>query len=154
FGDVGGDEVGVGGGVVHVLAGAVAVEPVTDVEVLLEMVPEREVEERAPGGSQLHGGGQPALDDGEVADAQMLVEPVDVAAQIKAGTPGEDRRVDAGAGHHDHPQLRHGLLGQRVGGNDLLDQGPADAAAADGDHADQLVIAVSQPGAERYHLVG
>src|SRR6185437_3054461 len=34
------------------------------------------------------------------------------------------------------------------------DQGPADAAAADGDHADQLVIAVSQPGAERYHLVG
>src|SRR5262249_40776325 len=43
FGDAGRDEVGVGGGVVHVLAGAIAVEPVTDVEVLLEVVPEREV---------------------------------------------------------------------------------------------------------------
>src|SRR5215470_14943092 len=46
LGDVGGDEVGVGGGVVHVLAGPVAVEPVADVEVLLEVVPEREVEEQ------------------------------------------------------------------------------------------------------------
>src|SRR5262244_1971414 len=86
LGDVGGDEVGVGGGVVHVLAGSVA-----DVEVLLEVVPEREVEERPLGGGQLHGGGQPTLDDGEVADAQMLVEPVDVAAQIQASALGEVR---------------------------------------------------------------
>src|SRR5262249_38721147 len=154
FGDVGGDEGGVGGGVVHVLAGAVTVEPVADVEVLLEVVPEREVEERALGGGQLHGGGQPALDDGEVADAQMLVEPVDVAAQLKAGSLGEGRRVDAGAGHHDHPQLRHALVGQRVGGDDLVDEGLADAAAADGDHADQFVVAVPQLGAEQRQLVG
>src|SRR5215510_12310404 len=80
FGDVGGDEIGVGGGVVHALAGAVAVKPVADVEVLLEVVAEREVQERALGGGQLHGGGQPALDDGEVADAQMLIEAVHVAA--------------------------------------------------------------------------
>src|SRR5215471_861144 len=84
FGDVGGDEVRVGGGVVHVSAGAVAVESVADVEVLLEVVPERKVQERPLGGGQLHGGGQPALDDGEVADAQMPVEPVDVAVQLKA----------------------------------------------------------------------
>src|SRR5207249_3350587 len=108
FGDAGGDEVGVGGGVVHVLAGAVAVEPVPDVEVLLEVVPEREVQERALGGGQLHGGGQAALDDGEVAGAQMLVEPVDVAAQLEAGPLREGRRVDPGAGHHDHPQLGYG----------------------------------------------
>src|SRR5215469_7409127 len=57
FSNVGRDEAGVGGGVVHVLAGAVAVEPVADVEVLLEVVPEREVEERALSGGQLHGGG-------------------------------------------------------------------------------------------------
>src|SRR5262249_49752419 len=85
LGDACGDEIGVRGGVVHVLAGAVPVEPVTDVEVLLEVVPEREVEERAPGGSQLHGRGQAALDDGEVADGQVLVEPVDVTAQLEAG---------------------------------------------------------------------
>src|SRR5215831_12419457 len=47
LGDVGGDEVGVGGGIVHAMAGAVAVEAVADVEVLLEVVPEWEVEERA-----------------------------------------------------------------------------------------------------------
>src|SRR6185437_12264379 len=105
-----------------------------------------EVEERAPGGGQLHGGGQTALDDGEVADAQMLVEPVDVAAQLKAGVLGEGRRVDAGAGHHDHPQLRHGLLGERIGGGDLVDKGLADPAAANGDHADQFVVAVPQLG--------
>src|SRR5207249_40158 len=108
LGDLGGDEVGVGGGVVHVLTGSVTVEPVVDVEVLLEVVPEREVEERALGGGQLHGGGQPALDDGQVAGAQMLVEPVDVAAQLEAGSLGEGRRVDAGAGDHDHPQLGYG----------------------------------------------
>ncbi len=89
FGDAGGDEVGVGGGVVHALASAVAVEPVADVEVLLEVVPEREVQERALGGGQLHGGGQPALDDGQVAGAQMLVEAVDVAVHLEAGSRGK-----------------------------------------------------------------
>src|SRR5213076_3222004 len=62
-------------------------------------------------------------------------------------------RVDAGARHHDHPQLGRGLLGQRIGGGDLVDEGLADAAAADGDHADQFVVAVPQLGAERRHLV-
>jgi hypothetical protein len=69
--DLGGD----GGGdvgrarvlVVHVLPGAVALEPVADVEVLLEVVAERELQERPLAGGQLHGGGEPALDDREVA---------------------------------------------------------------------------------------
>src|SRR6185312_10466396 len=153
FSDAGGDQVGVGRQVVHARAGAIAGQPVPDVEVLLEVVPEREVQERALGGGQLHGGGQAALDYGEVAGAQMLVEPVDVAAQFEAGPPGEGGRVNAGAGHHDHPQLGHGLLGQRVGRHNLVEERPADSAAADGDDADQFVIAVPQLGTERRHLV-
>src|SRR5690349_10849161 len=145
--DAGGDQVGVGRQVVHARAGAVTVEPVPDVEVLLEVVPEREIQERALGGGQLHGGGQAALDYGEVARAQVLVEPVDVAAQLETGSLGVEGRVDAGAGDHDHPQLGHGLLGQRVGGDDLVDEGPPDTAAADGDQADQLVAAIAQLGA-------
>ena len=44
-----GDRVRVGGVVVHVPAGAVAVEAVADVAVLLEVVAQREVQERPPG---------------------------------------------------------------------------------------------------------
>src|SRR5689334_19310056 len=78
--DASGDQVGVGRQVVHARAGAVAGQPVPDVEVLLEVVPEREVQERALGRGQLHSGGQAALDDGHIAGAQVLVETVDVAA--------------------------------------------------------------------------
>src|SRR6185437_1202837 len=102
FSNAGGDQVGVGPQVVHACAGAIAGQPVPDVEVLLEVVPEREVQERALGGGQLHGGGQAALDYGEVAGAQMLVEAVDVAAYLEAGSPGVGGRVDARAGDHDH----------------------------------------------------
>ena len=45
-GDGGGDGVGVAGGVVHPPARPVAVQAVGDVEVLLEVVGKREVEER------------------------------------------------------------------------------------------------------------
>src|SRR4029077_16368638 len=122
FSNAGGDQVGGGRQVVHAWAGAIAGQPVPDVEVLLEVVSEREVQERALGGGQLHGGGQAALDYGEVAGAQMLIEPVDVTAQFEAGSPGEGGRVNAGAGHHDHPQLGHGLLGQRVGRHNLVEE--------------------------------
>src|SRR6201999_4230084 len=132
FGDAGGDQVGVGRQVVHARAGAIAGEPVPDVEVLLEVVPEREVQERALGGGQLHSGGQPTLDDGHIAGAQVLVEAVDVAAYLEAGSPGVGGRVDARAGDHDHAQLGHRSLGQRVGGDDLVDGGPPDTAATDG----------------------
>src|SRR5215218_8509763 len=51
---------------VHPPARAVALQPVAYVEVLLEVVAEREVEERSPVRGQLHRRRQAALDDGEV----------------------------------------------------------------------------------------
>src|ERR1700722_18949743 len=66
-GDLGGDVGGAGRLVVHVPPGPVAVEPVADMEVLLEVAGEREVQEGPPAGGQLHRRGQPALDDREVA---------------------------------------------------------------------------------------
>src|SRR5688572_31586280 len=58
-----GDRVRTGGLVVHSPAGPVPVEPVADMDLLLEVVPQREVQERAAGGGQFHGGGETALDD-------------------------------------------------------------------------------------------
>ena len=68
----------------HAAAGAVAVETMPDVEVLLEVVAEWEVQERPAAGGQLHGRGQPTLDDGQVAHRQMAVELVDVRADLEA----------------------------------------------------------------------
>src|SRR2546425_13242973 len=48
---------------VHAAARAIALEPVAHVEVLLEVVPQREVEERPAVRSELHRRRQPALDD-------------------------------------------------------------------------------------------
>ena len=41
---------------IHCPASAVSVEPVADMEVLLEVVPQREVEEWPPVGGEFHGG--------------------------------------------------------------------------------------------------
>ena len=49
LGDRGGEVIEIGAGEVHAAAGAVAVEAVADMEVLLEVVGEREVQERAFG---------------------------------------------------------------------------------------------------------
>ncbi len=54
------------------------------VEVLLEVVAQWEVEEWPPAGRQLHAGGEPALDDGEVARSEVPVELVDVRADLEA----------------------------------------------------------------------
>ena len=107
--------------------GAVALEPVADVEVLLEVVAEREVEERPPVGGQLHRGRQPALDDREVAGGQVAVEVVDVGAHLEpVGVLGERGRVDARPGDDDHPQLGHELLRLREGVDDAPEQVAAD----------------------------
>ena len=65
-------------------AGAVLVEPVADVEVLLEVVAQRNVEERAAGRRQLHARGQPSLHDREVAGSEMPVQLGDEPAHLQA----------------------------------------------------------------------
>src|SRR5882757_855717 len=58
----------------HAPSGAISVEPVRDVKILLEMVLERKVEERRSGRGELHAGGEAALHHSEVARRQMAVE--------------------------------------------------------------------------------
>ena len=102
---------GVGGVEIHPSAGAIAVEAVGDVHVLLEVVAQREVEERPLAGGQLHRGGQAALDHREVARREVAVEVVHVGDDLEALGLRQRLRVDARAGDHDHAQLRHPALG-------------------------------------------
>jgi hypothetical protein len=75
FGDRFGQQVRVAGfGVREVVAGVVAVEAGPDVEVLLEVVLERDVDEGDAEGGELHAGSEAALGDGEVGDREMLVQ--------------------------------------------------------------------------------
>ncbi len=110
-GDRGGDVRWLRGLEVHAPAGPVALQPVPDVEVLLEVVPQREVQERPPGRRQLHRRGQPALDDREVARGQVPVQLGHVRPDLQAVAGGQAGRVDARTGHDDHPQVRHEPLG-------------------------------------------
>src|SRR5215207_8592344 len=84
-GDGVGDHLGAGGGELHAPAGVVLAQAVGDVEVLLEVVGQGEVEERPAGRGQLHAGAEAALDHGQVADGQVLVEAVDVGVDLEPG---------------------------------------------------------------------
>ena len=60
------------------------VEPVADVEVLLEVVAERDVEERPPCGGQLHASRQASLHDGQIAGGEVSIRLVDEAVHLQA----------------------------------------------------------------------
>ena len=66
------------------MPGAVAVEAVGDDQALLEVVGQREVEERSLVGGELHARGQAALDDGEVAGGEVAVEVGHVGPDLEA----------------------------------------------------------------------
>ena len=65
--------------------GAVTIEPMGDVEVLLEMVLEREVEEGRSGRGQLHAGRETALHQRQIAGRQMPVEIRHESAHLDTG---------------------------------------------------------------------
>ena len=130
---------------VHAAAGAVALEPVADVEVLLEVVAQREVEERPLLRGQLHRGRQAALHDRQVAGGQVPVEVVDVGHDLE---PCDVRAATRGrcAGPATTIMRSSGTrsLAVREGGDHPAQQVAADARAADGDDADPLVVAVAE----------
>src|SRR5207248_9795068 len=70
-------------GEVHRPTGSIAIESVTDMEVLLKVMPQREIDEGPPVGGQLHGGREPTLDQGNVTDGQVPVELVDVGPDLE-----------------------------------------------------------------------
>ena len=148
LGDGRGDDVRGGALEVHPAAGSVAVEPVGDVEALLEVVAQGEVEERPPRGGQLHRGRQPALNHSEVAGGEVAVEILDKGTHLQTVGRGQGCRVDARSGNDDHPQLGDELRCGGEGRHDPAQQARAHARATDRDQADALVRAVAELGAQ------
>ena len=112
--------------------------------VLLEVVAQREVQERPLGRRQLHRRGQAALDDGEVARREVAVQVGDEGADLDARGRSKALRVDAGAGHRDHAQAVDPPRGRRVGGDHAPQQRLAHARSADGHDHDPLVGPVAE----------
>jgi len=79
---------------------------VTHVEVLLEVVAQREVDERPPIRRQLHGRREAPLHDRQIAGRQMAKELVDVRPDLETWRcrAGERLRIDAWSGDDDHAQ--------------------------------------------------
>src|SRR5439155_12431516 len=147
--DGSGDDVGGASGVVHAPSGAVAGESVGDVEALFEVVAEREVEEGPVAGGELHGGGEAALDDGQVADRQVAVQVVHIGADLDAAVCRQPCGVDAGPGDDDHPQAGNGPLGLGERVDDAAQQVRAGTGTSDGHDAHLVVGAVAELGPDR-----
>ena len=115
-------------------------------EVLLEVVAQREVEERPPVGGQLHRRGQPALDHREVAGGELPVEVGHVRADLEPGLRGQRRRVDA----RTRRRRSSAASGRAPCARERLDhaaqQRAADARAADRDEAHLLPGAPAELG--------
>src|SRR6188768_1431404 len=74
---------------VHATTCSVAFEPVADVEVLLEVVAQREVEERPLLRGQLHRRRQAPLDHCQVTGRQVAVEVVHIWDDLETGVRGQ-----------------------------------------------------------------
>ena len=106
-GDRGGDGLGRRRGQVHRVARAVALQAMAHVQVLLEVPAQGEVDERRPGGGELHARRQAALRDRDVAGGEVAREAIDVGDELEAIVRGERVGVDARPAHDDHAQPRH-----------------------------------------------
>ena len=117
-----------------------------DVEALLEVVLEREVDERAPVCGQLHRRRQAALHHGEVAGREVSVEIVDVGADLESVDVicPKRSRVDPRSCDDDHPKLRDEPLGLWERRDHAAQQIRPDSRAADSHDAYALVGRVAK----------
>ena len=76
-------------------------------EVLLEVVAQRDIYERTLVGDELHRGRESALDDRQVARCERPREIVHVAAHLHAFDRLELAGVDARSAHQEHPRVGH-----------------------------------------------
>ena len=140
-----GDVLGVGVGVRQRPSGAVPVQSVPHVHLLLEVVLERHVEERALRGGQLHRGAEAALHDGHVAGGVVQVEVGQEPAYLDAVRHVQRVPVHARTGHHDHAQARDPRSGRLVRRGDAPQQVVSDPRSAHGHEADHVALAVAEP---------
>ena len=148
--DHGGEMVGIGRIViVEPPAGAVPLQAVVDVEVLLEVVLQRHVDERPPVGGELHARREPALHDRQIARREVTVEVGHVAVVLHAVARGNER----GSRRGPTTTTNRSAGTSRAGGGHRFDHSPDEVAAdtrpADGDHAHQFVGVVPEFGAQR-----
>ena len=113
-------------------------------EVLLEMVAQREIQERTPVRRQLHAGAQPALNNRQIAGGEVTIQLMHIRPNLQPIGAGKRGWLDARAGHDNHPQVRHAALRLRERADDTAEQMLADAGAANGDDADVLVGPIAQ----------
>src|SRR5439155_26499752 len=118
-------------------------EPAAHEELLLEMVAQREVEEGGLEGGQLHGGGEPALDDGEIGRRMVLEELGHEGTDVDLRVLGQLARIEARPGHEDHARLGNLAGDEREGLRAFLEQPASHPRAAHGteDHAPTVTIA-------------
>ena len=118
-------------------------------EVLLEVVAEREVEEGRLEGGQLHRRGEPALDDREIGRRVVAEEVRHERPHLDLRARGAARRRRAAARHQDHPGVRDLGGDQREGLGALPEQASPDPGTAHRDQDHPLVVAEAQLAAER-----
>src|SRR5579872_4356281 len=94
-------------GVFHAATGAVALETVPHVEVLLEVVPQRNIDEGTPCCGQLHRRREATLHKRDVARAKMTVQLRNVRAHVQAVVRRQRCGIDPRTRNDDHAQLRH-----------------------------------------------
>ena len=119
-----------------------------DVPVLLEVVAQREVQERPARGRELHRRGQPALDDRQVAGRQVPVQVGDEGTDLHPGDRPQRGWVDARPGDRDHAQAVDAPRGIGIARDDPPQERLADARAPDRDDHDPLVRLVAELAAQ------
>jgi hypothetical protein len=85
-----------------------------DHDLLFAVAFQGEIDERPAEGGQLERRRPPALDDGQVAGGEVLVEFWDVTFDLDPVGNGQRRRVEPGPTNEDHPEAGNRLSGDRV----------------------------------------
>ena len=134
--------------VVHAPARAVPLEPVADVDLLLEVEPQREVEEGPAAGGELHRRAQSALHDSDVARGMVQVEVGQEAVHLDTRRHVERSGVDPWSGDHDHPQVGDPASRLVVRRSHAFQQVGADPGAADADETDHVLLGVTEACAQ------
>src|SRR5438876_2917759 len=135
--------------VIHPHAGAEALEAARDEELLLEVIPEREVKERRAERRQLHRRREPALHDRQIRSGVMPEEMRHERTHLEARRVRKRRAVEPRAGHEHHPRVGDARRDERECRRALLEKVATDPGAADRDQDHAFALVVAERGAER-----
>src|SRR5262249_3371441 len=111
---------------------------------LLEVMAQRKVEERSPERGQLHGGGEAALDDGEIDGGMMPEEIRHEGAHLDAGAPRRLHLREPWTAHEDEARLGNLRGDEGEGLRALPEETPSNPGSSHGGEDDALVGAVAE----------